>query len=281
MTTSPLVSTQWLEDHLNSPDIVVLDGSLYLPQMGRDADAEFNEGHIPGAIRFDIDDVSNSASGLPHTLPEPHVFASKMRKLGIGDGQTIVVYDGIGLWSAARVWWMFKVMGVKDVYVLDGGLPKWTEEGRPLEDGPVQVRERHFTARLDRGAVSNLDDVKKIIETKSRQIIDARAAERFSGEAPEPRAGMRSGHMPGALNVPVMSLTREDGTLKDAAELRVLFEEAGVDITKPATTTCGSGVTAAALTLALTTLGATDLTLYDGSWSEWGGREDTDVVSGA
>ncbi|MTH96672.1 3-mercaptopyruvate sulfurtransferase [Roseibium sp. RKSG952] len=281
MTTSPLVSTQWLEDNLKTPDVVVVDGSLFLPQMGRDAEAEYLEAHIPGAVRFDIEDISDPKSDLPHTLPEPHLFASKMRKLGIGDGQTIVVYDGIGLWSAPRVWWMFKVMGVKDVHVLNGGMPKWKAEGRPLEDGPVRRPERHFTARLNRGAVTSFDSLRKIIASGDRQIVDARSSERFSGSVPEPRPGMRSGHMPGAKNVPVMDLMRDDGSLKDETTLRAQFSEAGVDISKPVTTTCGSGVTAAALTLALTSLGATDLTLYDGSWSEWGSRQDTEVVAGS
>ncbi|WP_417689643.1 3-mercaptopyruvate sulfurtransferase [Roseibium sp.] len=281
MTDQPIVSTQWLADHLSSPDLVVIDGSWYLPQMGRDAAKEYLDGHIPGAIRFDIDDVSDPSSGLPHTLPQPHVFSSKMRKLGIGDGQTIVVYDGMGYFSAPRVWWMFRVMGVSDVYVLDGGMKKWAAEGRPLEDGGTPLRpERHFTARLDYSALADIDDVKRFTSDGSVQILDARPAERFTGQAPEPREGMRSGHMPGAFNLPFMKLMNEDGTLKDAASMRELFIEAGLDLDKPVATTCGSGVTAAVLTLGLTISGARGLKLYDGSWSEWGGREDTEVVTG-
>lgn len=281
MTDHPLVSTQWLADHLKSPDLVVLDGSWYLPQMGRDAAKEFETARIPGAIRFDIDDVSDPSSGLPHTLPQPHAFASKMRKLGIGDGQTIVVYDRIGLFSAPRVWWMFRVMGVKDVYVLDGGFKKWSFEERPVEDGPAKRRpERHFSARMDYGSLADLSAVRQATSGPGKQILDARSEGRFTGAEAEPRAGMRSGHMPGAKNLHYASLMAEDGTLKPAPELRDLFESAGVDISRPIITTCGSGVTAAVLTLALTVLGARELALYDGSWSEWGSRDDTEVATG-
>ncbi|MBO6755400.1 MAG: 3-mercaptopyruvate sulfurtransferase [Roseibium sp.] len=275
----PLVSTTWLAENLDMPDLAVVDGSWYLPQMERDAQAEYLAGHIPGAVRFDIDDVSDPASGLPHTLPAPHVFASKVRKLGIGDGQKIVVYDGIGLFSAPRVWWMFKVMGARDVYVLDGGMRKWVAEARPLEDGPVSRPERHFTARLDNGALADIDDMRAAATSGRRQILDARSPERFSGKAPEPREGMRSGHMPGAKNLHYNALMNEDGTIKSAEQLKDLFGDAGIDLSKPVTTTCGSGVTAAVLTLGLTMSGARDLALYDGSWSEWGGRDDTDVVT--
>ncbi len=281
MTEHPIVSTEWLTNHLTSPDIVVVDGSWYLPQMGRNADQEFLDGHIPGAVRFDIDDVSDPSSGLPHTLPQPHAFASKVRRLGIGDGQTIVVYDGMGYFSAPRVWWMFKVMGVKDVFVLDGGLKKWSSEDRPLETGPTSRIERHFTARMDYGAIADLEDVRRFTKDGTNQILDARPADRFTGEAPEPREGMRSGHMPGAFNLPFMKLMNDDGTLKDKNQLQDLFEQAGIDLTRPVTTSCGSGVTAAVLTLGLTIAGARSLKLYDGSWSEWGGRQDTEVVQGS
>ena len=281
MTEHPIVSTEWLANHLTSPDIVVVDGSWYLPQMGRNADQEFLDGHIPGAVRFDIDDVSDPSSGLPHTLPQPHAFASKVRRLGIGDGQTIVVYDGMGYFSAPRVWWMFKVMGVKDVFVLDGGLKKWSSEDRPLETGSTSRIERHFTARMDYGAIADLEDVQRFTKDGTTQILDARPADRFTGEAPEPREGMRSGHMPGAFNLPFMKLMNDDGTLKDKNQLQDLFEQAGIDLTRPVTTSCGSGVTAAVLTLGLTIAGARSLKLYDGSWSEWGGRQDTEVVQGS
>lgn len=277
---SPIVSTDWLAANLSAPDLVVVDASWYLPQMGRNADAEYNEGHIPGAIRFDIDDVSDPSSGLPHTLPAPHVFASKMRRLGIGDGQRIVVYDGIGLFSAPRVWWMFRVMGVEDVFILDGGIRKWKAEERPLEDLPVRRPERHFTARLNNLALADIDDVLKVVQSGSAQVLDARPAGRFTGADPEPRAGMRSGHMPGARNLPFNMLMQEDGTIKPADQIAALMKDAGIDPEQPVITSCGSGVTAAVLTLGLTMIGAKNLRLYDGSWSEWGGRSDTPIDTG-
>ena len=277
---SPIVSTDWLAANLSAPDLVVVDASWYLPQMGRDANAEYNEGHIPGAVRFDIDDVSDPSSGLPHTLPAPHVFASKMRRIGIGDGQRIVVYDGIGFFSAPRVWWMFRVMGVDDVYVLDGGIRKWKAEDRPLEDLPVKRPERHFTARLNNSALADLEDVLKVTQSGSSQVLDARPAGRFTGTDPEPREGMRSGHMPGARNLPFNMLMQEDGTLKSPDQIAELMKDAGIDPDQPIITSCGSGVTAAVLTLGLTLIGAKNVRLYDGSWSEWGSRQDTPVVTG-
>lgn len=279
-SNSPMVSTDWLASTLGSPDLVVVDASWYLPQMGRDAEAEYKEGHIPGAVRLDIDDVSDPASGLPHTLPAPHVFSAKMRRLGIGDGQRIVVYDGIGLFSAPRVWWMFKVMGVNEVFILDGGIRKWKAEGRELEDLPVNRPDRHFTARLDNSALADLDDVLKAINSGATQILDARPAGRFTGEDPEPREGMRSGHMPGAKNLPFNALMREDGTIKSTNEISELIIDAGLDLSKPIITSCGSGVTAAVLTLSLTILGAKNIKLYDGSWSEWGSKPDTPIETG-
>ncbi len=280
MTENPLVSTEWLAEHLNAPDLVVLDASMYLPNAGRDANAEYLAEHIPGAVRFDIDDISDPNSDLPHTLPAPHVFSSKMRKLGVGDGQTVVVYDSAGFYAAPRAWWMFKVMGAEQVFILNGGLPKWKAEGRPVEDGIVTRPERHFTARLNHGAVADLSDVKQMVQDKSRQILDARPAARFKAEVPEPRAGLRGGHMPGAFNTPSTGFTAEDGTFLGPEELKKIFVDAGVDLEKPVTTSCGSGVTAAVITLALTLVGHKDHTLYDGSWTEWGGRDDTEVVTG-
>src|SRR3954454_1972900 len=211
---NPLVSTEWLSQRLNAPDIVVVDGSWYLPAMNRDAEAEYRAGHIPGAVRFDIDTVKDQSSPLPHMLPSAEAFASAARALGIGDGMTIVVYDGAGLFSAPRVWWTFKVFGARDVAVLDGGFPAWKAEGRPVEEGPQKARaRRHFTARLDHSAVADLADVRRALETGSAQVVDMRPAERFRGEAPEPRPGLKSGHMPGALNLPSGSLSA-DGRLK-------------------------------------------------------------------
>jgi thiosulfate/3-mercaptopyruvate sulfurtransferase len=273
------VSTQWLDSHLSAPDVVVVDASWYLPTQTRDGKAEYLVAHIPGAVHFDIDAIADKASGLPHMLPTPEAFASAVRKLGIGDGMKIVVYDGAGLFSAPRVWWTFKAMGARDVVLLDGGLPRWKAEGRAVEAGPVDRRERHFTARLDHAMVRNTADVGKALATKSATVVDARPADRFRGDAPEPRPGLRAGHMPGARNVPFSAVVA-DGRLLDGDELGAVFAHAGVDPTEPIITSCGSGVSAAILWLALETLGANRLGLYDGSWAEWGGQANTDVVTG-
>lgn len=280
MNRPPLVSTEWLASRIDAPDVLVLDASLHLPNTGRDANAEYLAEHIPGAIRFDIDAIADKASTLPHMLPQPTAFSSMMRKLGVGDGMTLVFYDTVGLYSAPRGWWMLKTMGAERVFILDGGLPKWKSEGRPVEDGKVTRPERHFTARLNNRAVTDLDAMRAIVESGSRQVLDARAGARFRAEVKEPREGLRSGHMPGAFSTPFTELLNADGTMKSNDGLRQVFEDAGVDLSRPATTSCGSGVTAAVITLALTLLGHKDLSLYDGSWSEWGSRTDTPVVTG-
>jgi len=265
------VETDWLAEHLNAPDLVVLDGSLHLPTKQRDPKAEYAAEHIPGALFFDIDDIKDHANPLPHMLPTPAAFAAKVKKMGIGDGMRVIAYDNEGLYSAARVWWMFRAMGHEDVAVLNGGLPKWKAEGRPVTDEPSPPRsERHFTPRFNAALVRDIGDVKSALATGREQVVDARAAARFRGEAKEPREGLRAGHMPGARSVPYPTLLNEDGTLRTVEEMRRIFDEAGVDITRPITTSCGSGVTAGVVSLALALTGHPDAAVYDGSWTEWG-----------
>ena len=266
-----LVETDWLAERLSAPDLVVLDATWHFGDATRNAHQEYLDERIPGALYFDIEEISDSESPLPHMLPSPEKFSSRMRKMGIGDGVRVIVYDTLGMFSAARVWWTFRVMGVEDVAVLNGGLPKWKSEGRPLEDGPPAHRgERHFTARRNVDLVRERSDIEDIVKTNSALLIDARAPDRFDGSAPEPREGMRSGHIPGSLNIHYKALLNEDGTVKSEPQLRAIFEAAGVDFSKPLVTTCGSGVTASILALALAIIGHRRTAVYDGSWSEWG-----------
>ena len=275
-----LVSTEWLHAHLKDPDLRILDGSYYLPQMGRDPRAEYDAAHIPNARFFDIDDVSDHGSDLPHMVPPVEKFMSRMRAMGVGDGHQVVVYDGMGLFSAARVWWLFKLMGQNNIAVLDGGLPKWQAEGRPVEDLPPVIRDRHMTVRRQNHMVKDVTQVSAASKLGDYEIIDARSPGRFRGEEPEPRAGLRPGHIPGSKNVCFKDLLNADQTMKNPVEIRQIFEAAGVDFSKPAITTCGSGVTAAVLSLGLERIGKTDHSLYDGSWSEWGMFPTVPVATG-
>ena len=275
-----LVSTGWLAAHLDDPDLRVLDASWYLPAMERDARAEYDAAHIPGARFFDIDEISDHRSELPHMAPPVEKFISRMRAMGVGDGHQVVVYDGMGMFSAPRVWWLFRLMGKLDVAVLDGGLPKWQAEGHPVEDMAPVLRDRHITVHRQAHLVHDVSQVAAASKLGEAQIVDARPPERFRGDTPEPRPGLRAGHIPGASNLPFMQLLNPDGTLKDLDGLRASFEGAGVDLTRPVITSCGSGITAAVLSLALERLGHRKHALYDGSWAEWGMYPDLKVDTG-
>ena len=276
---SPLVSTEWLAEHLAAPDIRIADASWYLPQAGRDARGEYLAAHIPGAVFFDIDDLSDETSALPHMLAPAPKFASRMRNLGLGDGNLIVVYDGMGIYSAPRAWWMLRAMGHEETAVLDGGFPKWKREGRPIEDLVHQPYPRHFTPRPNNALVRGFSQIMSNLESGREQVIDLRSAGRFAGKEIEPRPGVRPGHIPGSVNVPYTELSGADGTLKSRPELLEAFRRLGVETIRPSVTSCGSGITAAIGMLALAATGKEDVSLYDGSWSEWGARAEAPVVT--
>ena len=282
MTDDPqtLVSTDWLERHLKDPDLRVFDASWYLPTANRDPKADYDRGHIPGARFFDIDEISDQRSEMPHMAPPVEKFISRMRAMGVGDGHQVVVYDGAGLMSAARVWWLFRLMGKTDVAVLDGGYPKWISEGRPTEDMAPVMRDRHITVTRQNQLLRDVTQVAAAAKLGDHEIVDARAPGRFKGTEPEPREGLRSGRIPGSKNVFFQTLLKDDQTMKATSELRKVFTKAGVDLAKPVITTCGSGVTAAVLSLALERIGHRQHALYDGSWAEWGMYGDLKVETG-
>jgi thiosulfate/3-mercaptopyruvate sulfurtransferase len=279
MNHANFVTTERLDAELGASDLRVIDSSWHLPTSARKGDAEFRDGHIPGAVFFNIDAIADASIDLPHMLPEPQAFAAAMGELGLGDGMRFVVYDSLGLYAAARVWWTLRAFGVEDVKILEGGLPKWTHEGRPIEAGEANPKPARFTPRLDPAVVASLADVKAALASGSAQVVDARPADRFEGRAPEPRSGLKSGHMPGSLNLPFGEVL-EHGRLKSKEALAAVIAAHGVDLARPVLTSCGSGVSAAIVSLAIEEAGGRVVGLYDGSWAEWGARADCPAATG-
>jgi thiosulfate/3-mercaptopyruvate sulfurtransferase len=265
-----LVETDWLAAHLDAPDIVILDATMYMPGSGREAAKDYRDTHIPGALFFDVEEISDAATPLPHMLPPPEKFSARVRRMGIGDGTRIVIYDQTNMSGAARAWWMFRVMGASDVAVLNGGLTKWRAEGHRIESWRPRPRgERHFTARLNSALVRDIGDMRDLLLNDAMQIVDARSARRFEGLDPEPREVPRLGHIPGARNLPFTKLLAENGTMRSPDEIRALLAEAGIDPARSVVASCGSGVTACVIALALAALGDDTVAVYDGSWAEW------------
>lgn len=281
VNSSSLVSTEWLAKHASAPDVRIVDASWHMPAINRDPRAEYDAEHIPGAVFFDIDEIADTDNPLPHMVPSPEKFSSRMRKLGLGDGNRIVVYDSLGIVSAARAWWLLRLFGHQDVAILDGGLPKWKAEGRPVDDLPVKPAERHFTSRINSFLVREKDQVARNVDQKREQVLDARSAGRFDGTEPEPRAGLRGGHIPGSKNLPFTALLNDpDKTFRQAEELNAAFSGAGIDLKKPVITSCGSGITACVLAFGLHLLGHQRVAVYDGSWTEWALDEELPVETG-
>ncbi|WP_334128901.1 3-mercaptopyruvate sulfurtransferase [Sneathiella sp.] len=280
VNSASLVSTQQLADYMRAPDVRIVDASWHMPATKRNPRAEYDAAHIPGAVFFDIDEIADLDNPLPHMVPSPEKFSSRMRKLGLGDGNRIIIYDTNGTVSATRAWWMLRLFGHQDVAVLDGGLPKWIAEGRPVEDTPVLPTERHFTARINSFLLREKDQVARNIETAREQVLDARSPGRFTGTEPEPREGLRGGRIPGSKNLPFTDLFKPDGTLLDAPALQAAYEKAGIDLKAPVITTCGSGISACVLAFGLHLLGHKRVAVYDGSWTEWAKDESLPVATG-